>query len=224
MSEMRLSEPIQRAEAAKMSVSRLRPAAERGAPRCSRIVLGHLDALGIHGLAIVLDEEVPVALRPERALRRGSGFAISWTSPPHRPTYAPLDMETVIFACVHNAGRSQMATAWFNELADPTRARAVSAGTQPGSRVHPEVVTVMQESGIDVSGNQPRLLTTEVARGARLLITMGCSEECPAVPGLDRDDWPLPDPEGQPLKRVREIRDEVRARVAALIASRGWTR
>ena len=131
-------------------------------------------------------------------------------------------MDTVIFACVHNAGRSQMAAAWFNELCDPTRARAVSAGTEPGDHVHPEVVTVMQESGIDVSRNQPRLLTVELARGAALLVTMGCGEQCPAVPGLRRDDWPLEDPKHQPLERVREIRDEVRSRVAGLIQREGW--
>ena len=115
-----------------------------------------------------------------------------------------------------------MAAAWFNELCDPTRARAVSAGTEPGDHVHPEVVTVMQESGIDVSRNQPRLLTVELARGAALLVTMGCGEQCPAVPGLRRDDWPLEDPKHQPLERVREIRDEVRSRVAGLIQREGW--
>ncbi len=131
-------------------------------------------------------------------------------------------MKRVIFACVHNAGRSQMAAAFFNSLADPRKARAVSAGTQPGERVHPEVAAVMKEVGIDLSGAKPQRLTDELARGASHLVTMGCGEQCPYVPGVVRDDWPLPDPKGQPLDRVREIRDEVRSRVAGLIANEAW--
>lgn len=130
-------------------------------------------------------------------------------------------MTTVIFACVHNAGRSQMAAAFFNKLADPATARAVSAGTRPGDRVHPEVVAVMQEEGIDLSGARPQKLTTELAAQAQLLITMGCGDECPYVPGLRRDDWPLDDPKGQPIERVRAIRDDIRARVEALVAREG---
>ena len=126
-------------------------------------------------------------------------------------------MKTVIFACVHTAGRSQMAAAFFNAIADPASARAVSAGTEPGARVHPEVVAAMGEVGIDLSSARPRRLTDALAREADLLITMGCGEACPAVPGLRRDDWPLPDPKGQPLERVREIRDEIRARVEDLL-------
>ena len=126
-------------------------------------------------------------------------------------------MKTVIFACVRNAGRSQMAAAFFNKLADPAKARALSAGTQPGDRVHPEVVAVMQEEGIDLSGARPQKLTTELAAEAQLLITMGCGDECPYVPGMRRDDWPLDDPKGQPIERVRAIRDDIRARVAALM-------
>jgi len=133
-------------------------------------------------------------------------------------------MKTVIFACVHNAGRSQMAAAFFNALADPERARALSAGTQPGTRVHPEVVAVMREVGIDLSSAQPTRLTDDLARGAELLITMGCGEMCPIVPGLERDDWNLPDPKGQPIAYVRSIRDEIRTRIAALVATRGWQR
>ena len=133
-------------------------------------------------------------------------------------------MDTVIFACVHNAGRSQMAAAFFNALADPAKARAISAGTQPVDRVHPEVVEAMKESGIDLSGAQPRKLTAGLALGAVLLVTMGCGEACPHVPGLARDDWPLPDPKGQPLSRVRDIRDAVQERVRALLAARGWGR
>jgi arsenate reductase len=130
-------------------------------------------------------------------------------------------MKTILFACVHNAGRSQMAAALFNRLADPGRARAVSAGTQPGAHVHPEVVAVMRELDVDLSAARPRLLTDDLARGAALLVTMGCGEACPHVPGLARDDWALDDPKGQPLERVREIRDEIQARVARLVASLG---
>lgn len=133
-------------------------------------------------------------------------------------------MNTVIFACVHNAGRSQMAAAFFNLLADPKRVRAISAGTDPGPRVHPEVVTAMKEKGIDVSGVQPQRLTTELATGAQLLITMGCGDACPVVPGLQRDDWPLSDPKGQSVERVREIRDDVEGRVRKLLASKDWLR
>lgn len=131
-------------------------------------------------------------------------------------------MKTVIFACVHNAGRSQMAAAWFDALADGTRARALSAGTQPGSRVHPEVLEAMREVGIDLSARVPQKLTDDLARGAELLITMGCGEACPVVPGLRRDDWPLEDPKGKSVARVREIRDQVRARVVALLHQEGW--
>jgi arsenate reductase len=131
-------------------------------------------------------------------------------------------VNTVIFACVHNAGRSQMAAAWFNRLADPTRARAISAGTQPGARVHPEVQSAMQEVGVDLSAATPQLLTDQLATGARLLITMGCGDACPLVPGLRRDDWPLEDPKNKPLPRVREIRDEIRGRVVDLLSREGW--
>jgi arsenate reductase len=114
----------------------------------------------------------------------------------------------VIFACVHNAGRSQMAAAFFNALADPNKARAISAGTQPGERVHPEVVTAMQEVGVDVSHAQPQLLTNDLAATAELLVTMGCGEACPLVPGLEREDWPLANPKGQPIDEVRRIRED----------------
>lgn len=130
-------------------------------------------------------------------------------------------MKTVLFACVHNAGRSQMAAAWFNALADPQKARGISAGTDPGARVHPEVVEVMREVGIDLSNETPKFLSDELARSADLLVTMGCGEACPAVPGLERTDWPLEDPKGKPVERVREIRDDIRERVARLVATRG---
>ena len=128
-------------------------------------------------------------------------------------------MKTVIFACIHNAGRSQMAAAWFNALSDPSRAQGVSAGTEPGPRVHPEVLAAMKEVGIDLSTAKPRKLTAELARESSLLVTMGCGEACPAVPGLAREDWPLEDPKGKPVERVREIRDDIRARVARLVES-----
>lgn len=131
-------------------------------------------------------------------------------------------MKTIIFACVHNAGRSQMAAAWFNLLADPAKARALSAGTQPGERVHPEVVEAMREAGVDLSDARPKRLTDELARDATMLITMGCGDACPVVPGLRRDDWPLEDPKGKPVVRVREIRDDIRLRVLKLIANEKW--
>lgn len=133
-------------------------------------------------------------------------------------------MNRVIFACVHNAGRSQMAAAFFNALADPERARAVSAGTQPAGHVHPEVVEAMREVGIDLAGARPQQLTDDLARGADLLVTMGCGEACPWIPDLQRDDWPLDDPKGRPVDEVRRIRDEIGDRVAALVGARGWTR
>src|SRR5947207_901638 len=106
-------------------------------------------------------------------------------------------VERVIFACVHNAGRSQMAAAFFSAMADPARAAAISAGTEPGDRVHPEVVDVMRDAGIDLSSKRPQRLTEELARTASLLVTMGCGDACPYVPGLARDDWPLRDPKGR---------------------------
>ncbi len=130
-------------------------------------------------------------------------------------------MITVVFACVHNAGRSQMAAAFFNALADPARARAVSAGTQPADRVNPVVVEAMREAGIDVSAAMPQKLTESLARQASLLVTMGCGDECPYVPGLRRDDWELEDPAGQPLERVRAIREEIRQRVHTLVTHEG---
>lgn len=133
-------------------------------------------------------------------------------------------MKTVLFACVHNAGRSQMAAAWFNALSDPAQARGISAGTAPGSRVHPEVVEVMREVGIDLAAQQPRFLSEALTREATLLVTMGCGEACPVVPGLRRLDWPLEDPKGKPLDRVREIRGEVRDHVVRLVAEQGWAR
>jgi arsenate reductase len=133
-------------------------------------------------------------------------------------------MNTVLFACIHNAGRSQMAAALFNLHADASRARAVSAGTQPGDRVHPEVQQAMGELGVDLSQVVPQKLTDELASSAQLLVTMGCGEACPYVPGLERDDWPLEDPKGKSIEHVREIRDEVARRVLDFLTARGWLR
>jgi protein-tyrosine-phosphatase len=130
-------------------------------------------------------------------------------------------MRTFIFACIHNAGRSQMSAAFFNQLADPTKARGISAGTQPAERVHPVVVEVMHEVGIDLANAKPQKLTEELARGAEMLITMGCGDECPYVPGLCRADWPLTDPKGLPLDEVRAIRDTIHDQVEELVAAAG---
>jgi len=128
-------------------------------------------------------------------------------------------MKTIIFACVHNAGRSQMAAAFFNQLADPKKARAISAGTQPADHVHPEVVEVMKEVEIDLTNAHPTKLTPVLATGADLLVTMGCGESCPYIPGLAVLDWPLADPKGKDLDSVRTIRDEIRGKVESLIQS-----
>jgi arsenate reductase len=126
-------------------------------------------------------------------------------------------MKTVLFACVHNAGRSQMAAAWFNALVDRTKGRALSAGTAPAVRVHPEVVQAMSEVGIDLSKNSPVFLDEALARQSQLLVTMGCGEACPVVPGLRREDWPLEDPKGQTIEAVRAIRDDIKRRIEQLL-------
>ena len=118
---------------------------------------------------------------------------------------------------MHNAGRSQIAAALFNKHADPAKARAISAGTQPAERVHPEVVSAMAARGIDVSANKPQRLTPELASGAQWLITMGCGDECPVVPGAKRDDWPIADPKGQPEATVTSIIADLDRRVRALV-------
>ena len=117
-----------------------------------------------------------------------------------------------------------MAAAFFNELADPGPVRAVSAGTEPAPAVHPVVVEAMREVGIDLGSNRPQKLTPELASGATLLVTMGCGDQCPFVPGLEVTDWPLPDPKERPLAEVRTIRDDIRARVQTLVKARGWQR
>ena len=131
-------------------------------------------------------------------------------------------MITVLFACVHNAGRSQIAAALFNQLAHPQKARAISAGTAPGPRVHPEVIAAMRDRGLDLSSRTPQKLTPDLAATAHWLITMGCGDECPVVPGARRDDWPIADPKGQPRSAVDAIIHDIESRVSALIASEKW--
>jgi arsenate reductase len=116
-----------------------------------------------------------------------------------------------------------MAAAFFNVLADPAKARATSAGTEPGTRVHPEVVAAMLEAGIDLAKVEPRKLTDVLAAETNLLVTMGCGKACPVVPGAERDDWPLDDPKGRPLDEVRRIRDGIEERVRRLVTERGWS-
>ena len=131
-------------------------------------------------------------------------------------------MDCVIFACRHNAGRSQMAAAYFNALVDPSKAHAISAGTAPAERIHPEVQAVMAEAGFDLSNVKPCKLTAEIATGARWLVSMGCGEECPSVPGAAVQDWPIEDPKDKNCERVRKIRDEIRTRVEEFLRARGW--
>ena len=126
-------------------------------------------------------------------------------------------MAHVLFVCLHNAGRSQMSQALFEQAADG-RHTASSAGTTPGERVHPEVVDVMLELGIDLAGRTPQKLTTELAERADVVVTMGCGDECPYIPGVRYIDWDLQDPKGLPVDEVRAIRDDIAARVHALAA------
>jgi arsenate reductase len=131
--------------------------------------------------------------------------------------YDGTAMTRVLFVCLQNAGRSQMSQALF-ERAAGGRHEAESAGTRPAARVHPEVVAVMTELGIELGGRRPRRLTGALARSADVVVTMGCGDECPYIPGKLYIDWVLPDPEGLRLGRVREIRDEIAARVEELVA------
>jgi len=124
----------------------------------------------------------------------------------------------VLFVCLHNAGRSQMSRALF-ERAAGGRHRAESAGTAPGERVHPEVVEVMAELGLDVSGQVPRKLTREMAERADVVVTMGCGDECPFIPGRRYVDWALPDPKGRPIDEVRATRDDIARRVEDLLTA-----
>jgi len=125
-------------------------------------------------------------------------------------------MATVLFVCMHNAGRSQMSQALF-ERAATGRHHALSAGTTPGDRVHPEVVEVMRELDINLANRTPQLLTRELAQQADVVITMGCGDACPFIPGKRYIDWDLTDPKGRPVKEVRAIRDEIARRVTQLL-------
>lgn len=131
-------------------------------------------------------------------------------------------MKIVLFACVHNAGRSQMAAGFFNAIANPEKAKAISAGTEPAKEVNPDVVLIMKEEKINILSAHPQKLTEDIAQKAHLLITMGCGEACPVVPGLRREDWPLQDPKGQSIETIRKIRDDIKQRVEQLIAAEGW--
>ena len=133
-------------------------------------------------------------------------------------------MIRILFACVHNAGRSQMAAALFNQIADPSLAHAISAGTSPATQIHPGVLSVMREVGIELKGVTPQFLGADLASQANILVTMVCGETCPVVPGAKREDWNLPDPKGQPLECVRQIRDEIRAKVQELVKANGWSK
>ena len=126
-------------------------------------------------------------------------------------------MAHVLFVCLHNAGRSQMSQALFEQAANG-RHTALSAGTTPGERVHPEVVDVMRELGIDLADRKPQLLTRELTQQADIVITMGCGDQCPYIPGKRYIDWDLPDPKGRPIDEVRATRDEIANRVTALLA------
>ena len=125
-------------------------------------------------------------------------------------------MATALFVCLHNAGRSQMSQALFERGAGGRHA-ALSAGTAPGERVHPEVVEVMRELGIELADRTPCLLTRELAEQADVVVTMGCGDECPYIPGRRYIDWDLPDPAGRPVDEVRATRDDIAERVEALL-------
>ncbi|MFO0675932.1 MAG: arsenate reductase ArsC [Polyangiaceae bacterium] len=134
-------------------------------------------------------------------------------------------MNTIVFACVHGAGRSQMATAWFNHFADPAKARALAAGSEPASKVHDVVVTAMGEVGMDVSSARPRLLDDALVADAACVITMGCGERCPVTPPhVRRFDWPFDDPKSGSIEEVRRIREAIAARVRAFVTDEGWLR
>jgi arsenate reductase len=132
--------------------------------------------------------------------------------------------QLVLFACTHNAGRSQIANAFFNQLADPAKARSIAAGLDPIERVHDEVIEVMREVGLDLSGVQPVALTGRMLTELSFLVTLGCPERCPAVPLSRRQDWRLRDPRGLRIDEVRAIRDEIRGLVTGLIHDKGWAR
>jgi protein-tyrosine-phosphatase len=127
-------------------------------------------------------------------------------------------MATVLFVCLHNAGRSQMSQALFERAADGIHT-ALSAGTMPAEHIHPEVVEVMRELDIELSDRTPRLLTRQLAERADVIVTMGCGDQCPYIPGKRYIDWELPDPQGRPRAEVRATRDEIERRVSELLAT-----
>jgi len=127
---------------------------------------------------------------------------------------------TVLFVCVHNAGRSQMAAGFLRELGGE-RVRVLSAGSMPAERINPVAVAAMAEIGIDIAGEQPKVITDEAVQDADVVVTMGCGDECPYFPGTRYEDWPLDDPAGQGIEAVRPIREAIRARVEALLAELG---
>jgi protein-tyrosine-phosphatase len=130
---------------------------------------------------------------------------------------AVSDRPTVLFVCVHNAGRSQMAAGYLRELSGG-RVEVLSAGSEPADRLNPAAVSVMAEEGIDIAGNTPQILTTDAVRESDVVITMGCGDTCPIFPGKRYEDWDLTDPAGLPVEQVRPVRDDIKRRVEALIA------
>jgi protein-tyrosine-phosphatase len=124
---------------------------------------------------------------------------------------------SVLFVCVHNAGRSQMAAGYLQHLAGD-RVNVFSAGSEPADKLNPAAVEVMKEEGIDIAGNRPEILTTDAVRAADVVITMGCGDTCPIFPGKRYEDWDLTDPAGLPVEQVRPIRDEIKRRVEGLLA------
>lgn len=131
-----------------------------------------------------------------------------------------MNQPTVLFLCTHNAGRSQMALGFFGRLAGD-RAIAYSAGSEPADRINPSAIEVMAEQGIDITAQQPRRWTENMVEAADVVVTMGCGEECPFIPGRRYVDWPLADPAGQPVDAVRPIRDEIESRVRQLLTELG---
>jgi arsenate reductase len=129
-------------------------------------------------------------------------------------------IKKLVFACVHNAGRSQIAAGWARHLAGG-RVEVLSGGTEPGPHLNVQVVEAMREAGIDLAGIRPQLLTPKLVGGADYMVTMGCGESCPVVPGVIRLDWPIADTRGQPIEVVRVIRDEIKGRVLDLLQSEG---
>jgi protein-tyrosine-phosphatase len=129
---------------------------------------------------------------------------------------------TVLFLCTHNAGRSQMALGFFNRMAGD-RAVAYSGGSEPADQINSAAVAVMAEKRIDIAGEQPKRWTDEMVEAADVVVTMGCGDACPFIPGRRYEDWMLPDPAGQPVDAVRPVRDEIEARVRGLLVSLGVT-